>query len=615
MKTFFRTLAFTVLLALGINTARVIAGGPLLLFAPGVPFFYMPSTFGGSVPVFTDLGPMGPLTNAEADFITAFGFAEWSAVPTSFFTAAVVGDFTARGLPDIVGANAGLVVGTFNGGGFDIMYDHDGTIISAFFGAPPGVLGIASPDFSFSGTPELAESWAVVNGLTVDAADFPPAVPFPGASFAGVFTHEFGHAINLAHTQTNGGALFFGENGGPAGCPPVVGTTFANQETMYPFIDPTAGSVGVDMATIDKLDDVSSISDVYPAGGWPGVAGTITGKIFLSDGVTEVSGVNVIARNVADPFGDATSGLSGDFTQSVGDGLYTFNGLTPGADYVVYIDEIVAGGFSTTPLIPLPGPEEYWNGALESASITTDDPCDFTTIAAVAGSAFIADIIFNGSATLVILGDDDFAERPLPFAFPFCGTSYNSVFIGSNGFLTFGAGDTDFSESVADLISGPARIAAMWDDLNPSTGGTVTAEEISGEYVITYTGIPEFFAAGSNTFEITLRSDGTYEIDYGAISATDGLVGRSGFVDPGEIDVTAASQPISGLPNEAVYEILRPAIMTSPAIIRNGRPAPISCLPELPTAPAMARPASRRVGCSLPLIRRPGPGPSSGLRA
>ena len=75
MKTFFRNLAFLVLLALGVNAAQVFAGGPLILFAPGTPFFYMPSTFGGSVPVFTDLGPMGPLTNAEADFITSFGFA------------------------------------------------------------------------------------------------------------------------------------------------------------------------------------------------------------------------------------------------------------------------------------------------------------------------------------------------------------------------------------------------------------------------------------------------------------------------------------------------------------------------------------------------------------
>ncbi len=268
----------------------------------------------------------------------------------------MAGDFSSVGLPDITGANAGLVIGTFNGGGIHVMYDDDGSIISSFFGAPPGVLGIASPEFAAGGT--ITESWVVVNGTSVDPID---TVPFPGASFGGVFTHEFGHAINLAHTQTNGAIVFFGDDTAPAGCIPTWGgalPSFADQETMYPFIIPSAGSIGIDMATVDQLDDIASISNIYPGAGWPGSFATITGTIFLSDGVTEVTGVNVIARNVADPFGDAISALSGDFTQGTlgPDGLYTFNGLTPGADYVVYVDEIAAGGFSTPPAIPLPGP-------------------------------------------------------------------------------------------------------------------------------------------------------------------------------------------------------------------------------------------------------------------
>jgi hypothetical protein len=558
------------LVVCAINFSPVFAGGPLLIFdaSTGTPFAYGPIV-GFPVPVLRDLGPtVGPLTNAEADFLTTFGFAEWSGVPSSSFSAAVVGDFTARGLPDIIGFGAAAVVGAINGPGIDVMYDHDGSIISGFFGAPPGVMGIASPDFAFGGTPELAESWAVLNGTAIDPADVPATVPFPGATFAGVFTHEFGHSINLAHTQTNGAIIFFGDDTGPTGCPPgglpyAGGPTFADQETMYPFIDPTAGSIGLDQSTVDLLDDISSVSNVYPAAGWPGSFGTITGTIFLLDGVTEVTGVNVIARNVAAPFSNANSALSGDFTQGLlgPDGLYTFNGLTPGASYVVYVDEIVAGGFSTPPTVPLPGPEEFWNAGLESADIGTDLPCDAVSIFPAAGSPFTADIIFNGDPTLVDLGDDDFEERPLPFDFPACGTDYSSVFIGSNGFLTFGAGDTDFSESVSDLLGGPPRIAPMWDDLNPSAGGTITADEVAGDYVVTYTGVPEFPSAGSNTFTVTLRSDGSFNFDYGAISASDGLVGRAPAPagDPGEIDVTAAPQPITGAPGDAVYEIFTSA--------------------------------------------------------
>ncbi|MCG8607809.1 hypothetical protein MJD09_22845, partial [bacterium] len=577
MKTFFRHLVLLVALFVSLRSAQVFAGGPLLIFdaSTRTPFAYDLSNpvWGGSVPVFTDLDPsFGHLTNAEAAALTVLGFAEWTAVPTSSFSATVVGDFSSGGgpftpnpdcpmpLPDITGTTAGLVVGCFNGGGFQVMYDHDGSIISSFFGAPPGVLGIASPDFALTGTPELIESWAVVNGTAVDPGDI---TPFPGASFAGVFTHEFGHAINLAHTQTNGAVLFFGDDSAPAGCPPFSGLTFADTETMYPFIDPSAGSVGIDMATIDRLDDIAAISNLYPTGGWPGAFPSITGTIFHFDG-SEITGVNVIARNVADPFGDAISALSGDFTQGAlgPDGLYTFNGLTPGAEYVVYVDAIVAGGFSTPPTLPLPGPEEFWNDALESADIATDDPCDVTAITA-AGS-FTADIIFNGDPSVVLLGDDDFEERPLPFDFPFCGTDYGSVFVGSNGFLTFGGPPTgtfaDFVESVPGLLGGPPRIAGLWHDLSPNAGGVVTAEVDGPNFKITYSSVPEFPATGANTFSITLRPDGSFNIDYGTMSATDGLTGRSPglgnfTIDPGEIDVSTATQPITGLENEAVYEI------------------------------------------------------------
>jgi hypothetical protein len=378
--------------------------------------------------VYTDLGENGFLTGADSDLHTANGYAEWTNVASSYFSAAVAGDFASIGLPDITGANAGSVVGTFNGGGIHVMYDDDGSITFNFFGAPPGVLGIASPDFAVPGTPEINESWALLNGTAADPADV------GGQSFSGVFTHEFGHTINLAHTQTNGAVGFFGDSDVPSGCAPEAwsgGLTFNEFETMYPFLDPSAGSVGIQQATVNVLDDIASVSDVYPAAGWPNNTGTITGRVYMPDGVTEVTGVNVIARNVADPFEDATSGLTGDFTQGdLGpDGLFTLNGLTPGAEYVIYIDEIVAGGFSTPPAMV--SPEEWWN-ASESNDDAIDDVCENTGIFAVAGSPFSADIIMNGNPNALPLGDDDFIEVALPFTFDQCGTSYNSVFVGSH---------------------------------------------------------------------------------------------------------------------------------------------------------------------------------------
>ena len=158
------------------------------------------------------------------------------------------------------------------------------------------------------------------------------------------------------------------------------------------------------------------------------------------------------------------------------------------------------------------------------------------------------------------LGDDDFAEVGLPFAFPFCSDEYNSVFVGSNGFVTFGVGDTQFDESVAGLLDQPPRIAPLWVDLSPNIGGVVTTEVAAGNFVVTWAGVPEFGTGNSNTFALTLRPDGTFSFDYVALDATSGLAGVSPglgalTVDPGEIDLSVAAQPISGVAGEAVYEL------------------------------------------------------------
>jgi hypothetical protein len=547
-----------------LGASSVYAGGPLIIFDEDTrtPYAYPLDTI--PVPVYTDLGPNGLLTNAESDAHTVNGYAQWTNVPTSYLSAAVVGDFSTipapeGPLPDIDGFNAGLVVGTDNGGGVHVMYDNDQSITQFYFGAPPGVLGISSPEWAITGTPDLWESWTVINGDAADPTDI------GGASYAGVFTHEFGHSINLAHTQTQGGAIFFGDGLGPDACatPFSDALTLSDTETMYPFIDPSPGSTGVYQATVDLLDDIAALSDIYATGGWPGDFGTITGKVFDADGTTELTGINVICRNVSNPYKDAQSALSGDYTQGydsfgwpIEDGLFTFTGLTPGDEYVIYIDEIILGGFSTTPIsIPGLGQEEYWNAA-ESGDPATDDVCEWTLIAAAAGSPVTADIIVNGDPYDLGLGDDDYAEVVLPFMFPFCGMDYTSVFVNSNGSVTFGEGDTDYSESVDDFLDGPPRIAMMWDDLNPTQGGSIRAMPDGADFVVSFINVPEYYSTGSNTWHLTLRADGTYDIDYGEVTAPDGISGRTlgnGAEDPGETDLTMAPQPIGEL-MPTVYE-------------------------------------------------------------
>jgi len=122
--------------------------------------------------------------------------------------------------------------------------------------------------------------------------------------------------------------------------------------------------------------------------------------------------------------------------------------------------------------------------------------------------------------------------------------------VNSNGNLTFGSGSTDFTESVSELLSGPPRIAPLWDDLSPNNGGQVVVEFGAADFTVTFDGVPEFQATGANTFSVTLHATGDYEIAYGATNGNDALAGVSeggGAADPGPSDLsTSASWPGTG---------------------------------------------------------------------
>jgi hypothetical protein len=173
-------------------------------------------------------------------------------------------------------------------------------------------------------------------------------------------------------------------------------------------------------------------------------------------------------------------------------------------------------------------------------AVTTFPDFDLTG-AGFSGGRYVMEIE-EINAIEIALGDDDFEEVVLGFDFPFNGVNYASVWVNSNGNLTFGSGDTDFSESVGELLADQPRIAPMWNDLSPNQGGQILVEFDTGSVTVVFDGVPQFLAGDDNTFMTTMRADGSYTIEYGNVDATEGLAGTtegSGAVDPGETDLTA----------------------------------------------------------------------------
>lgn len=186
------------------------------------------------------------------------------------------------------------------------------------------------------------------------------------------------------------------------------------------------------------------------------------------------------------------------------------------------------------------------------------------------------------TATTLALGDDAFAALNVPGGntIPFFGVDYPNFFVGSNGYITFGAGDTRFTETIERHFDTP-RISALFDDLNPAQGGPnarVSWQAQADRVAVTFENIPKYFNSGANTFQVEMFFNGNVRITWLRIDTQDGIVGISdgngipaGFVESdftGDLAVCpgATSAPPPPRPVNCAYppNLLRHATLLQP---------------------------------------------------
>jgi subtilisin family serine protease len=95
----------------------------------------------------------------------------------------------------------------------------------------------------------------------------------------------------------------------------------------------------------------------------------------------------------------------------------------------------------------------------------------------------------NGGA-YVPLWDDDFAEIVLSDAnVLFYGKWYDRFYIGSNGYITFGQGDTQFDPSLEHHFDIP-RISGLFADLNPPNDECISYKLLDDKVTVTFQNVP-----------------------------------------------------------------------------------------------------------------------------
>ncbi len=155
------------------------------------------------------------------------------------------------------------------------------------------------------------------------------------------------------------------------------------------------------------------------------------------------------------------------------------------------------------------------------------------------------------------LNDEDFRALQLPFKFPFSDQEYDSIFVGSNGYITFETGSANSYATYSALLTGPPILAGFFTDLAPQDGGRISYGQVGEEFHVVFDTIPNSYPGDKITFSIVLRPDGSFAFIYGEIEIRYGIVGFSvakSVLDPGPVDISDVEQPIAAKNYGTTYQ-------------------------------------------------------------
>jgi hypothetical protein len=294
-------------------SAPVMAGGPLVLEGPNghVPAKYKDPRIEFNI----ESGDLGFRDNTAADLLVNEALNIWNNIITSTVTITQGNDVPVdidetnfnRYIPDPFNS----AIHNDTDGLNPIVYDHDGSIIDAFFGVGQGtgtdatVVGFAASSIIIS-TSFFTEGFAVING-NVD-------LPINSNQLKLIIAHEIGHYLGLDHSQANiNNTEAFTDR-----CP-------TDDDNDYPLMYPYACRP----SQLTHPDDNIALSTLYPAADFYQNQGQLTGTFVTADGAP-VKGANLWVENtqtgeVVSIVSDYLAQCTGFFALMLPEGRYTLH--------------------------------------------------------------------------------------------------------------------------------------------------------------------------------------------------------------------------------------------------------------------------------------------------
>ncbi len=118
-----------------------------------------------------------------------------------------------------------------------------------------------------------------------------------------------------------------------------------------------------------------------------------------------------------------------------------------------------------------------------------------------------------GPGTPVLSSVDDGCEGPFPVPFPiqFYGTSYPEFYIGSNGYVTFGACAWDYFNQCFPQDFMPAGLYINWNDMTTYSGEVAYYYDAANHWlVVSWYQISYYSGAGQASYQIIIYDQGFY---------------------------------------------------------------------------------------------------------